>query len=115
GELLRVLEEVHDLLDLGLGLVEPGDVLERELLPVDRVEQARLALADVEHLLARPAHAAEEEDPEEDEEGEREDPREQAAEPVLLGLGGERYALRGLAGADGLVVRGEEAGEVVVL
>src|SRR5690606_36774055 len=59
GEPLRVLEEVDDLLDLLLRLVEAGDVLERELLPVHGVEEDGLVLPDVEDLLAGAAHPAE--------------------------------------------------------
>ena len=50
GELLRVLEELDDLLQLDLGLVRAGDVGERDLRRVAR-EQLRLGLAERERRL----------------------------------------------------------------
>ncbi len=113
GELLRVLEEVDDLLDLLLGLVEAGHVLERELLAVHRLEERGLVLPDVEHLLTGPAHPPEDEDPEQRDQAEEEQQVEQPAEP---GVGVLRLELDGREApvlARGVDL-GEELGEVVV-
>ena len=69
-ELLRLLEELDDLLELFLGLVDAGHVLERDLLLRAR-RQLRLALAERERLVAAALHLAHEEDPEADQEQER--------------------------------------------
>src|SRR4029453_12131132 len=50
-ELLRVLEELDDLLQLFLGLLDPGHVLERDLLALARRE-LRLALTEGKSLVA---------------------------------------------------------------
>src|SRR2546426_9122696 len=56
-ELLRVLEEIDDLLELLLGLVAPGDVGEGDLRRVAR-EQLRLGLAEGERPVPALLHLA---------------------------------------------------------
>src|ERR1041384_2752297 len=69
-ELLRLLEELDDLVQLELRLVDAGHVLERDLLRAAG-EKLRLRLAEREGLVAARLHLAHEEDPEPDEEEER--------------------------------------------
>ena len=64
-ELLRLLQELDDLLQLVLRLVHAGDVLERHLLLRAR-RQLRLALAERQRLVAAALHLAHDEDPEAD-------------------------------------------------
>src|SRR6266571_5299049 len=66
-ELLRLLEELDDLLQLLLGLIHPGDVLEGHLLRL-AARQARLRLAEGESLVAAALHLTHEEDPDADHE-----------------------------------------------
>ena len=74
-ELLRVLEELLDLLELLDGLVHAGHVLERDLRRVGR-HALRAALPEAHHLRAAALHLVHEEDPEPEEEDEREQVRE---------------------------------------
>jgi len=79
-ELLGLLEELDDLLQLVLGLLDAGDVLEGELVAVAG-EQAGLALAEGEGLVAALlAHDHHPEDDEDDEGG----PGEEDAQPLVL-------------------------------
>jgi hypothetical protein len=64
-ELLRLAQEVDDLLQFVLGLVDAGDVLERHLFLRAR-RQLRLALAEGQRLVAAALHLAHEEQPEPD-------------------------------------------------
>ena len=62
-ELLRLLQELDDLLQLFLGFVDAGHVLERDLLLL-RGEQAGAALAEAQRLVPAALHLAHHEDPE---------------------------------------------------
>ena len=94
-ELLRVAQELDDLLEVFLGLVDAGDVLEGDAA-VRLGEQLRLRLAEAERLAAGPLHLAHEEDPHRQDEEHRE-PGDQHAEQRLAAfagrLGGDRHAL----------------------
>ena len=79
-ELLRLLQELDDLLELFLRFVDAGDVLERHLLLRAR-RQLRLALAERQRLVAAALHLAHEEDPEADHQQKRA-PRSTAATPT---------------------------------
>ena len=50
-----LLEEIHDLHDLDLGLLQPGHILERDAFGVILVEHLRLGLAHVHDAAARTA------------------------------------------------------------
>ena len=69
-ELLRVLEELLDLVQLLHRLVDPGDVAEGDLRRVDR-HPLRARLAEVHHPRAAALHLVHQEDPEAEEEDER--------------------------------------------
>ncbi len=84
-ELLRVAQELDDLLQVLLGLVDAGDVLERHA-PVRLRQKLRLRLAEAERLAAGALHLAHEEDPHRQDEEHRE-PRHQHADQRLPGLG----------------------------
>ncbi len=77
-ELLRVLEELLDLVQLLDGLVGAGDVLVGDLGRVGR-HALGLALAEAHHLRAAALHLVHDEDPEADQEQEREAGRSAAA------------------------------------
>src|SRR5581483_3297095 len=64
-ELLRLLQELDDLLEFFLRFVDAGDVLEGDLLLRAR-RQLRFALAERQRLVAAALHLAHEEDPEAD-------------------------------------------------
>src|SRR5207247_10496859 len=68
-ELLGLAQELDDLLQLLLGLVHPGHVLEGDLLLL-RGQELGLGLAEGEGLVAPALHLPHEEDPESDEEDE---------------------------------------------
>ncbi len=68
-ELLRLLEELDDLVQLDLGFVDAGDVFERHLLRAAG-EELGLRFAERERLVSAGLHLAHEEDPEADEEEE---------------------------------------------
>ncbi len=76
--LVRLLQEIDDLLELTLGLVDTGDIVERRLdvgLDVD----LGLALADRQQAAAEPAallHPSHQEHPQADEKHRRHDPAE---------------------------------------
>src|SRR3546814_20805769 len=61
-ELLRVAQELDDLLQLLLGLVSAGDVVEGDATDL-LGQQARLRLAEADGLAAAPLHLAHEEAP----------------------------------------------------
>ena len=75
-ELLRVLEELLDLVQLLHGLVRTGDVLEGDLRRVGG-HALRPALPEAHHLGAASLHLVHQEDPEPDQEDEREEVDEQ--------------------------------------
>ena len=68
-ELLGLAQELDDLLQLFLGLVHPGHVLEGDLLLL-RGQELGLRLAEGERLVPPALHLAHEEDPEADEQDE---------------------------------------------
>ena len=94
-EFLRVAQELDDLLQVVLGLVDAGDVLEGHAA-VPLGQQLRLGLAEAHGASAARLHLAHEEDPHADEQQHRE-PGDQHAEQrrhVVLGrLGGDLDAL----------------------
>src|ERR687892_1546518 len=65
-ELLRIFEEVDDLAELFLGLVDPGDVLEGDLVLL-LGDQPRPRLSKRQGLGPAPLHLPHEEDPHADE------------------------------------------------
>jgi hypothetical protein len=87
-ELLRVLEELLDLLQLFDGLVDTGDVLEAHLRRVGR-HALRARLPEAHHLRASTLHLVHQEDPEADQQDDRKEraderrPRE-AAGPLRV-------------------------------
>ena len=83
-ELLGFAEELDDLLELFLGFVDAGDVLEGDLLLLHG-EQAGAGLAEAHGLVAAGLHLAQEEEPEAEKKGERCDGDEQA-EPLVRAL-----------------------------
>ena len=78
-ELLRVLEELLDLVQLLHGLVGPGDVAEGDLGRVHR-HPLGLRLAEAHHARAPALHLVHQEDPEPEEQEEREDVGEDVEE-----------------------------------
>ncbi len=82
-ELLRVLEELLDLVELLDGLVHPGDVAEGDLRRVGR-HALGTRLAEGHDFRAATLHLIHQEDPEAQEEHERQDEREQAEQRVAL-------------------------------
>src|SRR5918992_1375676 len=94
-ELLRVLEELLDLVQLLDGLVHAGDVAERDLRRVDR-EPLGARLAERHHLRAAALYLVHQEDPEPDEDQERQHVRQQRedhARPRRLDVEGLDVAL----------------------
>ena len=75
-ELLRVLEELLDLLELFDSLLHPGHVLEADLRRVRR-HPLGAALPEAHHLRAAALHLVHEEDPEAEEENEGQETREE--------------------------------------
>src|SRR5580658_1290414 len=61
-ELLRLAQELNDLLEFFLGFIHAGDVLERHLLLLHG-KQARAALAKRERLVAASLHLADHDEP----------------------------------------------------
>ena len=78
-ELLRVLEELLDLVQLLHGLVDPGDVAEGDLGRVDR-HPLGARLAEAHHPRAAALHLVHQEDPEAEEEEEGQDVGEEREE-----------------------------------
>ena len=88
-ELLRLAQERDDLFELGLRLLDAGDIGESDALRI-LVEHARPRLAEA-HRLATPAlHLADEEHPETDEEQQREPHQHHLTPEAALGLGARR-------------------------
>ena len=84
-ELLRLAQEVDDLLQLVLRLVDAGDVLERDLLLGAR-RQLRLALAERQGLVPAALHLPHDEDPEGDHQQDRRPVTSSAAHGLSVGL-----------------------------
>ena len=82
-ELLRVLEEIDDLLELFLGLGNTGDILEGDLLLLGR-EQLGLGLAEGHGLGAAGLHLPEKDKPETDQDQQRR-PRQQRGQHSTVG------------------------------
>ena len=94
-ELLRIAQELDDLLQIFLGLVDAGDVVEGDAA-MALGEQLRLGLAEAHGPAAAGLHLAHEEDPHGDEEQHREPGHEHAEQRrhvVLRRLGGDLHAL----------------------
>ena len=89
--LLRVPQELDDLLQLLLGLVDAGHVREAHLHVVFR-EDAVLAAGKRHHAAFGAADAAEEEAPDGEEQQEREDPAEDLGQPAADELAGVLHA-----------------------
>src|SRR4029077_6024081 len=82
-ELLRVLQEVDDLLELGLGLVDAGDVLEGDAA-VLLGQQARARLAEAHGAAGAALHLAQKENVDADKNENRQPAHEDAAEVDAL-------------------------------
>ena len=77
GVLLRVLQEVHHLDELGLGLVHPGHVVEGDLAVPGRVVDHGLVLADRQRPAAPALHPPHQEEPDAAEDRDGEQPGEE--------------------------------------
>ena len=82
-ELLRLAQELDDLLQLFLGFVDAGHVFERDLLLLHG-EQAGAALAEREGLVAAGLHLAEHEEPDGAEQNERADVEQQLQQQAVV-------------------------------
>ncbi len=82
-ELLRLAQVFDDLLQLFLGLIDAGHILEGDLLLLHR-EQARTALAERQRLVAARLHLAQHEEPDRAEKNERADVEQQGQQNVVL-------------------------------
>ena len=91
--LLRVLQELDDLLELLLGFVDAGHIREAHFHFIVRVN-LRFAARERHHPAFRAAHAPEEEAPDGDQEDDRDDPAEQLRQPRVDDLAGVLHALR---------------------
>src|SRR5882672_2147147 len=120
-EFLRILEVLDDLLELLLGLVDAGDVVEGDAADLLR-QQPGAALAEAHGAAAAALHLAHEEDPDADQQQHRE-PRdedtEQRGDVVLEGRRGDADLLVGQAADQVGIVRrigreGAAVGEVAV-
>ena len=125
-ELLRVPQELDDLLQLLLGLVDAGDVVEGDPA-VLLGQQARPRLAEAHRFAAARLHLAHEEDPHPDQQQHRE-PRHQDAEQgrhalvdrrcgdahAALGQPADQLRVLGRVGAEGAAV-GEMTADRVAL
>ena len=83
-ELLRILQEVDDLLQFFLGLVDSSHILEGSFLLL-RGQQARAGLAETQRLVSARLHLAHHDDPEADQQEQRSG-RQQEIHPI-----GARY------------------------
>ena len=96
GVLLRVLQEVHDLLELLLGLIEPGHIVEGDVGALAALEDLGPALADVEDLAtgsSAATDAAHHEHPDGDHDAQEQHPLQHLAAPVVLALEGVAHAV----------------------
>ena len=114
-ELLRVLEELDDFLELGLGLVDAGDVAERDDGLVAE-EHPGAALAEAERLVIGALGLAHHEQDEPDDHDQRQQAGDEDAEPRrvrgLLGAVdvGRQGAVAGLGGRQHVGVDGGQDG-----
>ena len=92
GVLLRVLEELDDLLQFFFRFVDAGDVREPNLHFIVGVN-LRAAARERHDAAFRAAHPPEEEAPDADEEDERNDPAEKIGQPSIDGLARVLHAL----------------------
>ena len=94
-ELLRIAQEFDDLLQVLLGLVDAGDVLERDAA-LRLGQKLRLGLAEAHRLAGAALHLAGHVDPEAEEQQDRQnagDDREQPVVAVGRRLGRDRHVL----------------------
>ena len=94
-ELAGIAQELDDLLQVLLGLVDAGDVLEGDAA-VRLGQKLGARLAEAERLAARPLHLPRQEDPHADQRDERQPRHQQRHEPrhvVLLRPRGDLHAL----------------------
>jgi hypothetical protein len=84
-ELLRLAQELDDLLELDLRFLDARDVLERHAVLV-LGEQPRARLAEAHRLAAAGLHLADEEDPQPDDQQQREPHDQDLAPEARLGL-----------------------------
>ena len=118
-ELLGLAEELDDFLELFLGFIDAGDVLEGDLFLLHG-EQAGARFAEAHGLVAAGLHLAEEEEPEAEKEGKRRKLDEEAEPSVgVLVLDGDvdavvaqRLIHVGVVGRDGGVELGLIVAEV---
>ena len=125
-EFLRVLEELDDFLQLGLGLVDAGDVVEGDAALLFR-QQTGARLAEAHGPSAARLHLAHEEHPDADQQQHREPGQQivkQRIDFAFLGLGDHPHALvgqalhqRGVFGGVGLegAAIGQRAGDGAAL
>ena len=125
-ELLRVLEELDDLLQLGLGLVDAGHVLEGDAALL-LGEQLGARLAEAHGAAAAGLHLAHDEEPGADDQQQRrvvQQVAQQRIDVAVLRLGDHFDALAGQTGDEVGILRrvgleagaiGEDAGHVMVL
>ena len=94
-EFLRIAQELHDLLQVLLGLVDAGDVVEGDAAMRLR-QKLRLGLAEAHGPAGAALHLARQEDPGADEERDGQDVHEDRDEPgsrIRLRTGGDLHAL----------------------
>ena len=84
-ELLRLAQELDDLLQLFLGLIHAGHVLERDLLLLHG-EQARAALAEAQGLVAAGLHLPQHEEPDRADQHEGTDVEQDGQQQIALRL-----------------------------
>ncbi len=107
-EFLRVLEELDDLLQLLLGLVDAGHVIEGHP-PLFLGEKPRPRLAEAHGAAAARLHLAHEEDPDADQEQHREPGEEVVEDGVDVAVLGPRHHVHALVGEaldEARIVRG---------
>ena len=115
-EFLRIAQELDDLLQVGLGLVDAGHVLERDAA-VPLGQQLGLRLAEAHGAAAARLHLAHEEDPHADQQQHRE-PVDQHAQDrghVLLGRPGRDLHALLVQPLDEVGVLGRDGGEGAAL
>ncbi len=94
-KLLRIAQKLDDLLQIFLGLVDAGDILERDAAMRLR-QQFRLGLAEAHGLPAGPLHLPGQEDPDAEEGEQRQAVDEKRHEPAVAvrrRLGRDRHVL----------------------
>ena len=111
-ELLRFLEELDDLLQLLLGLLDAGHVLERYLARLGG-RQLGLRLAEGQRAIAPALHLAHEEDPHAEEENHGRPGQQQRQERVVAGLLGRDVHALGVEVLDQVLVLDDVGREVL--